>query len=131
MPAKTAYGLCDGYGAHTTLPMVQAAEEVGATLQLRVLHTSHVSQVADVANYPLFKRKAKQAKSDLLVKKVMDGQPPRLATSDMVNIIRDPWQEAFHPDVSRKGWAEIGFDSVTTSVNRKLYWDLKEKEYAA
>ena len=127
---KRAYGLCDGYGAHTTLPMVQAANEVGSDLQLRVPHTSHVSQVADVANFPLFKQKAKQAKSDLLVAKVMGGKPPRLTSDDMPAIIKVPWEEAFHPEVSRKGWREIGFDPATKSCNRKLFWDLKAKEEA-
>ena len=128
---KRAYGLCDGYGAHTTIPMVEAADEIGCDLQLRVPHTSHVSQVADVANFPRFKREAKQAKSDLLVSKVMSGQPPRLTADDMIKVIKEPWERAFHPDISRKGWKEIGFDPASKTINRKLYWDLKAAEEKA
>ena len=128
---KRSYGLCDGYGAHTTLPMVNAADEIGCDLQLRVPHTSHVSQVADVANFPKFKRLAKQAKSDMLVAKVTTGQLPRLTAADMPAIIKTPWESAFHPETSRKGWKEIGFDPATKSCDRKLYWDTKAKEDAA
>ena len=124
---KMALGLCDGYGWHTTLPMVEAAESIGVVLQLRVPHTSHVSQVADVAK---FKRNARQAKSDLPVQKVMAGEPPRLTSNDMLSVVKQPWEEAFHPDVSRKGWKRIGFDPATKACNRLLYWQLNEAEDA-
>eukprot|EP00117_Sycon_ciliatum_P037927 scpid96833/ scgid28273/ len=111
--------------------MVKAAEEIGVDIQLRVTHTSHVSQVADVANYfPAFKRKARQAKSDLLVKKVLGGQPPRPGVADMPAIVKQTWEDAFHASISRKGWAEIGFDPATKCCNRKLFWDLKLNEEA-
>ena len=48
---KKTYGLCDGNGAHTTLPMILAAKSIDVVEQLRMPHTSHVSQVADVANF--------------------------------------------------------------------------------
>lgn len=66
--------------------MVEAADEIGVCLQLRVPHASHISQVADVANFPAFMRKAKQAKSDLLVEKVVSGSAPRLAATDMMKV---------------------------------------------
>ena len=128
---KRCYGLCDGYGAYTTMPMVNAANEIGCDIQLRVPHTSHVSQVADVVNFPKFKRQAKQAKSDMLVTKVLDGKAPRLTAADMPAIIKGPWEAAFNPETSRKGWKEIGFDPATKSCNRKLYWDTRAKENAA
>ena len=71
-----------------------------------------------------------QAKSDLLVKKVMAGEAPRLAASDMTAIIKKPWEDAFHPEVSRKGWKMIGFDPATKACKRQLYWQLKEEEDA-
>ena len=100
---KKAYGLCDGYGTHATLPMILAAESIDVVLQLCVLYTGHISQVADVANFPKFKRDAKQTKSDLLIKKVMAGEAPRLTGCNMVPIIKKPWKDAFHQDVLRKG----------------------------
>ena len=70
-------------------------------------------------------------KSDLLVQKVLKGEPPRLLAADMVKVIKQPWEDAFHPDISRKGWKEIGFDPATKGCNRKLYWDLKKSEESA
>ena len=61
----------------------------------------------------------------------MAGEAPRLTGCDMVPIVRKPWEDAFHPDVSRKGWKQIGFDPATKGCNRELYWKLKEEDAKA
>ena len=112
------------------LPMVEAAGSIGVVLQLCVPCTTHVPQVAGVANFLKFKRNARRAKPDLLVQKVMAGEPPRLMSSDMLSIVKHPWGDAFHPYVSRKGWKHIGFDPASKACNWLFCWQLKEEEGA-
>ena len=76
LPSKSGkhpYGLSNGYGSHTTMPTVNTVDELGCDLRLRVPRTRHVSQVADVAILPKFKRLAKEANSDMLVDHVLNG----------------------------------------------------------
>ena len=98
--------LCDGYDTHTTPPLppvVESAGSIRVVLELCVPHSSHVLQVMDMMNFSKFKRDARQAKSDLPVQKAMAGKPPRLTSSDVVIVVKKPWEDVFHSDTSRKG----------------------------
>jgi hypothetical protein len=131
--------ICDGHGSHLTWELIQWARENNVMILLRPPHTTHVTQGEDVHGFGLFKKdfanekahfmndlraKIEQAKSNGNNTANMKND---LHWSDLMTLIRQPWQNAFSPMNVLKAWAKIGIVPFTRCVEHRL----RTKEEAA
>ena len=115
--------IMDGHGSHFTLELLSYCRSIGLHVVLRPPHTTHILQGEDVVHFLKFKGAYQQAKILKLGQKILQGQC-RLTITDLLDIARAPWEEAFSLANCLKAWEAIGVSPFT----RCVYWDLKQAE---
>ena len=95
-PENPGVLLMDGHGSHFTLELLMYCRSIGLHIILRPPHTTHIIQGEDVVNFLAFKGKYRQAKILKMGKKIFQGKC-RLTAADLLDVAREPWEDAFSP----------------------------------
>ena len=131
--------ICDGHGSHLTWEFIQWCVDNNIMLLLRPPHTTQVTQGEDVHGFGIFKKAYTSAKIALFNERraaiedaKLRGESTRdlkkdLHSSDLMNLVRAPWQAAFSRSNILKAWEKIGICPWTRCVEEKL----KKKEKLA
>ena len=124
--------ICDGHGSHLTWELIQWATEHHIMILLRPPHTTAVTQGEDVWGFGLFKTAYVSAKEALFTERSMafdeatiNGQSTKhlskdLHWSDLMNLVREPWQNAFSRTNVLTAWKKIGIYPWTRCVEHTL-----------
>lgn len=123
--------ICDGHGTHLDLEVLDFCRANGIHLVLHLPHTSHATQVEDVANFGVFKADIRISNENLLTARALANVRNKyklpyvkLDNSDLMDCVKGPWERAFEKSRCLTGWAMVSVAPFT----RRLYWELLEKE---
>ncbi len=104
---------------------------------LRPPHTSHVTQIEDIANLGTFKELLRIKNTDLLTDKSLSSvwecpevgkkmvlPSVKLDNADLMTCVKGQWEAAFAHGKCLTGWAMVGI----LPFNRHVFWELVELE---
>jgi len=132
-PGEPVVLLIDGHDSHCLDDSIlEFCREHGIHLVLRPPHCSHIVQGEDVINYRHLKCRIRQSVGSLLAVRAVSAMRKRggqvkdvsVGSADLMNCVKDPWEEAFAESKCLKGWRLTGI----VPFSRCVYWQLKDTE---
>jgi hypothetical protein len=128
-PEKAAKGvrvrpvaLGDGFEDHWADDTLNACDVLQFDLQLRVPHSSQLTQGCDTDNFPIVKKQFRKRKAERVIHNLMKKKKNKLTFdySDCMPTVKNPWQYGFREEICKLAWKHIGI----YPFNRGVYWDL-------
>lgn len=117
-----------------TLELLDLCRENGIHIVLHPPHTSHISQVEDIANFWDFKWSLCITNAEVLSEKQLEAMADpnmlpyaKLTNADLLQCCQKGWMAAFDETNCLLGWQKVRLRPFTRSV----FWELKRSQVKA
>ena len=126
-PDNPMVGICNVFGDHILVAVIDFCQKHSIMLILWPLHTSHALQPKDIVNFLVFKPAFRKAKQICVTERTLAGMLPDLSWSDLMQFMCDLWKREFLKERNSVDWLHRGLNPFIWCVENRLW---REEEVA-